>query len=468
MSLITTVCTALALTAPPASPPSPPSPPLLTVGALTPCQLEHPAGLRVHARCGSIEGAAGTTTLTVGFAVMKATSAEPGLPLVLLSGGPGQAATRDFISIAPTLERLRQDRDLILVDARGTGRSTPLSCADERSRADKLAGVGDEAVLARCLASLPVPLSALTTPHVVDDIERVRAFLGIERWHVLGVSYGTRVAAAVAVAHPETTASLVLDGVAPLDRALGDDIAADMEASLVALGASVRDDFVAVKAALAKTPVQVTIPHPTTAAPFPLTLTAASANAAVRMSLYADESRALLPVVLKAARGGDSLALAGVVAMTVDLLENAIAPPVNLAVLCAEDVPFLRDTAHPTDAAFDDERPEMRRSCASVAPLPSPFRPTRIMPPTLILSGEVDPITPPHHARRAEPLFAQVRHLVAKRQGHFVLPRGCAVDVVADTLSAVEQRSPLQSVEVDCLERLDRFPPFIDSLGPSP
>jgi pimeloyl-ACP methyl ester carboxylesterase len=463
MSVLSTVCTALALQAQPA-----PSTTMSTLVDLTPCRLEHPAGLRVHARCGSLDVAAGSTTMTVGFAVLKSTSAEPGLPLLLLSGGPGQAATRDFISIGPTLERLRQDRDVILVDARGTGRSTPLSCADDRPRAEQLAGVGDEVILARCLASLPVPLSALTTSHVVDDIERVRVRLGIERWHVLGVSYGTRVAAALAVAHPDRTASLVLDGVAPLDRALGDDIAADMEASLVALGASVRDDFVAVKAALAATPVSLTIPHPTTAAPFALTLTAASANAAVRMSLYSDESRALLPVMLKSARSGDYLQLASVVAMTVELLEGAIAPPVNLAVLCAEDVPFLRDVPHPSDAAFDDERPQMRRSCGAIAPLSSPFRPSRIVPPTLVLSGEVDPITPPHHARRAEPLFAQVRHLVAKRQGHFVLPRGCAVDIVTDTLAAVERGASLQSVDVDCLEQLDRFPVFIDSLGPAP
>jgi pimeloyl-ACP methyl ester carboxylesterase len=313
-----------------------------------------------------------------------------------------------------------------------------------------------------------VPLSALTTPHVVDDLERVRTLLRIERWHVLGVSYGTRVAAAVAVAHPETTASLVLDGVAPLDRALGDDIAADMEASLVALGATARDDFVAIQAALAATPVSLTIPHPTTAAPFPLTLTATTANTAVRMSLYADESRALLPVVLRAARNGDYLPLASVVAMTVDLLESAIAPPVNLAVLCAEDVPFLRASPHPNGAAFDDERPGMRQSCGTIEPLPAPFRPSRIVPPTLMLSGEVDPITPPHHARRAEPLFTQVRHLVAKRQGHFVLPRGCAVEVVADALQAIERGSTLHTVDVECLERLDRFPPFIDSLGPAP
>ena len=73
--------------------------------------------------------------------------AEVALALVLLAGGPGQSATRDFVALGPVLERLRMDRDVVLVDARGTGRSTPLRCRDDRSFADKLAGVGDSETL---------------------------------------------------------------------------------------------------------------------------------------------------------------------------------------------------------------------------------------------------------------------------------------------------------------------------------
>jgi pimeloyl-ACP methyl ester carboxylesterase len=260
----------------------------------------------------------------------------------------------------------------------------------------------------------------------------------------------------------------VLDGVAPLDRALGDDIPADMEASLVALGPAVRDDFIAVKAALTKAPTTVTVPHPTTAKPLTLTLTSTMANSAVRMALYADETRAILPAILKAARGGDLAALAASFGMTLDGLEGAIHGPVNIAVVCAEDVPFMTERPHPTDAAFDDERPSMRKACGAIAPVAAPFRPSRITPPTLLLSGEFDPITPPHHAKRAEPLFAQQRHLVARQQGHNVLPRGCMSDVVADTLAAVERGQPLDSVDVACLDRLQAFPSFVDGMGPQP
>lgn len=434
----------------------------------SPCRLDHPAGLRFQARCGSVDVAAGAQQIAVGFAVVPSSSAEPGVPLVMLSGGPGQSATRDFVVLAPVIERLRMDRDVILIDARGTGRSTPLRCADPRPLDEKVSGAGDEALLRQCLQTLPIPPAELITARVVDDLDVVRAALGIERWHVLGVSYGTRVAAAYGVAWPARTASLVLDGVAPLDRALGDDVAADMEASLRALGDDVVADFVALKAALKVTPAPLTFPHPTTAAPVSLTVQAPLVNTVVRMALYADESRALLPMLLRRARAGDLVPLAALAVVTIDGLAGAIHAPVNIAVLCAEDVPFLSAAAHPPDAAFDDERVSLRASCAGIAPVPAPFRPTSIAAPTLILSGEHDPITPPHHARRAESVFPRHRHLVARAQGHNVLPRGCMPGVVADALAAVDLGKGYDDLDVACLERLQAFPTFLDGMGPSP
>jgi pimeloyl-ACP methyl ester carboxylesterase len=434
---------------------------------LAPCRLDHPAGLRVQARCGSVDVTAGARQIEVGFAVLPSSSAEPGLPVVMLSGGPGQSATRDFVALAPVLERLRMDRDVVLVDARGTGRSTPLRCPDPRPLAEKLAGVGDDALLRECLRTLPVAPAELVTARVVDDLEVVRASLGIERWHVLGVSYGTRVAAAWAAARPERTASLVLDGVAPLDRALGDDVAADMEASLRGLGEGVVADFVGLKAALKDAPPTVTVPHPTTAVPVTLTVQPAVVNMVVRMGLYADETRALLPMFLKKARAGDLAPLAALAVTTVDGLEGAIHPPVNVAVLCAEDVPFLSKAPHPDDAAFDDERISLRASCGDI-PRGTPFRPTSIAAPTLLLSGEHDPITPPHHARRAEQIFARKRHLVARGMGHNVLPRGCMPGLVADALVAIDQGKDHDVVDASCLDRLQAFPVFVDGQGPSP
>ena len=438
--------------------------------ALTPCVLAHPSGAKLQARCGSVPVKVGATPIDLAFAVLPATGAEPSsTPIVMLAGGPGQSATRDFVALAGVLERLRMDRDVVLVDVRGTGRSAPMTCTDDRSIADKMAGVGDAAMLAACLADQTLSLKDITTDDAVADLDVVRAALGAERWHVLGVSYGTRLAVAYDAAHRDHTASLVLDGVAPLDRPLGDDVAADMESSMRALGDGAVADLRALKASLTANPQPLVVAHPTTFAPTSLVMTAAVANGAVRMLLYSDETRAVVPQLLRSAVQGDLRPLAAMAVMVFSQLGGAIHTPVNLAVLCAEDVPFLSNAPAAPDSLFEDERAGLRDSCKSfTAAVRKPFRPVPSSTPTLLLSGERDPITPPRHATRAEALFNTHRHLIVKGHGHNVLPQGCVTSVVADTLVAIDLGKPMASVDAACIDRLGAFPSFVDLMGPKP
>ena len=102
-----------------------------------------------------------------------------GLPVVFLHGGPGSGCTpaqRRFFN--PMRDRA------ILFDQRGCGRSQPAGC-----------------------------LEANTTTHLVDDIERLRTYLGIERWTVFGGSWGSTLALAYARRHPQCVSALLLRGV---------------------------------------------------------------------------------------------------------------------------------------------------------------------------------------------------------------------------------------------------------------
>lgn len=108
------------------------------------------------------------------------TSGNPdGIPVVFLHGGPGAGSTpkhRRFFD--PAAYRI------VIYDQRGAGRSTPLG-----------------------------ELRANTTPHLIDDLERLRKHLGVERWLVFGGSWGSTLAIAYAQAHLERCVGLVLRGI---------------------------------------------------------------------------------------------------------------------------------------------------------------------------------------------------------------------------------------------------------------
>jgi len=102
-----------------------------------------------------------------------------GIPVVFLHGGPGAGSTpkhRRFFD--PGAYRI------IVYDQRGAGRSTPLG-----------------------------ELRDNTTPHLISDLERLRAHLGVERWVVFGGSWGSTLAIAYAEAHPDRCLALLLRGI---------------------------------------------------------------------------------------------------------------------------------------------------------------------------------------------------------------------------------------------------------------
>ena len=112
-----------------------------------------------------------------------------GTPAVVLHGGPGSGCPDQWAWF--DLERIA----VVLVDQRQCGRSRPH-------------------------ASEPVTdLSANTTAHLVADLERLRTHLGIERWLVTGISWGTTLALAYAQAHPTAVTGMVLASVGTTSHA---------------------------------------------------------------------------------------------------------------------------------------------------------------------------------------------------------------------------------------------------------
>jgi len=132
---------------------------------------------------------------------------------MLLAGGPGQPATRAYNDRTRNpygeFRALTPQNDIVAFDARGTGRSGLLRCP-ELERAN-LIDAGAEA--AACAERLGPRRAFYRTTDSVDDIEAVRAGLGVDKLTLVGVSYGTFLAQAYAARYPTHVERVLLDSV---------------------------------------------------------------------------------------------------------------------------------------------------------------------------------------------------------------------------------------------------------------
>lgn len=135
--------------------------------------------------------------------------------IVAFPGGPGGATTTEGFGFVHDLGKAHKGHNLLLFDQRGTGRSDYLNC-DQALTPNYYAPTGEGAhqlgkVVQRCAKKLGARRGFYTTRETVADLEDVRKALGIDKFVLYGVSYGTRDAMAYAQAHPEHVDRVVLD-----------------------------------------------------------------------------------------------------------------------------------------------------------------------------------------------------------------------------------------------------------------
>ncbi|MBO2455504.1 alpha/beta fold hydrolase [Actinomadura barringtoniae] len=173
-----------------------------------------------HAECGTVQvplvrDRPGMGNTTVAYAVIRhrGKGAARGM-LAVNPGGPGDSTIAFGPTYAKVFAGLLQDHDLLLVDPRGVNRSTPVDCGlgpDLPSTRDGFVrAVGD------CGTKLGERARAYTSAETADDIDAVRAKLGVPRLDLLGESYGTYLMAVYAQRHPHNIRSVVLSSAYPL------------------------------------------------------------------------------------------------------------------------------------------------------------------------------------------------------------------------------------------------------------
>jgi len=147
--------------------------------------------------------------------VVRARGRARNATIVVFPGGPGSATTIDGKDLIRDLGKARAGHDLLLFDQRGTGRSDYLDC-DLALTPNYSAPRGEDAhqlgkTVERCAKKLGARRGLYTTRETVADLEAIRQALGIDKFIVYGVSYGTRDAMAYATAHPDHVERMVLD-----------------------------------------------------------------------------------------------------------------------------------------------------------------------------------------------------------------------------------------------------------------
>jgi pimeloyl-ACP methyl ester carboxylesterase len=451
--------------------------------ALARCHLSAPSGgERIAAECGTLSvpedpAQPAGRRIELFVAVLRATGSPVAPdPVFLIAGGPGGSITREFPKAASAFGRLNVHRDLVLLDQRGTGRSHPLGCAKPGSGLDEDAQQLRER-LQSCIKGLDADLRYYGTSDAIVDLDRVRAALGYERINLYGGSYGTRVALAYARAYPERLRAMVLDGVVPFGLALGPNMARDAQRSLDGLfercqsDASCKQTFPDSAADLRtlltrlEAKVPVTLTHPSTAEPVTMTLSRRIAAGTIRMLSYTSETAALVPLLVHEAAAGNLAPLSAQALLAERLLE--LNEGMHFSVICSEDFPFF--------GQIDDHGTYLQGMAASdygvacadwpKASLPDAFRdPVHSHAPTLLLSGALDPVTPPANAEYARATLPRSRHLIVQGEAHGIMHRGCVSHVVSTFFARLQT----EDLDVACLAGHRPLPFFTSFKGPQP
>lgn len=149
-------------------------------------------------------------------------------PVVYLVGGPGSSGSQLMLgSFQVYLSAFAAERDIIIIDQRGTGLSQPsLNCPEAISRIDDIlqSTVDTHAdivldVLTEChdrLSGEGVAFETFHSANIARDVENILLSLGYQQWNLVGVSYGSRLALTMMRDQPERIRSAILDSVYPL------------------------------------------------------------------------------------------------------------------------------------------------------------------------------------------------------------------------------------------------------------
>ncbi|MBN1120338.1 MAG: alpha/beta fold hydrolase [Anaerolineae bacterium] len=417
-------------------------------------------------------------SISLTVAIFRARSENPAPdPVIYLEGGPGGSAIDygRWAAISP----IREQRDLILYEQRGNRYADPWLDCPEISEAfidnmerglspaeeapTELAAA--EACRDRFLAE-GVDLSGYTSAESAADVADLGRVLGYEEWNLYGVSYGTRLGLTVLRDHPEGVRSVILDSVYPpeasswamltanaawlFDRVF-DDCAADTECT--ATYPELEAHFYAVLDRANAEPITIEgIEQPRT-----FRLTGPDIVGGLAQGMYDPDFTAITPLLIEELYRGSDTVLVPLVDMLADRLGD-ISMGAYLSIECYERYPF--EPPEVIAAAAADYPPQLHDPlftrvewCEAweTEPVdPVEHEPVSSDVPVLLLSGAVDPITPPRDAAQAAEMLSSGYWYEFPGEGHAVSFGGCPQQMMLAFLD-----DPGAAPDSGCLSEMD-------------
>ena len=450
---------------------------------LSECRIGAEGTRKIKAECGKLSVAENrdnpSRMIELNIAVVRSKATKKSNdPLIMLAGGPGQAAMETFPGVSFAFHDILKHRDVVLVDQRGTGGSNIIKC-DFDAKVQEALLIDPSLMtveLTKCVDGLDADTRYYTTTESIKDLEQVRKALEIEKWNLLGISYGTRKALTYIKMYPDAIRSVILDGVMPQQEAMPQSHeknlvntlrkqfaqCAEQSACNEAFGDVEQQMWQLVDTIDSNNP-KIRLQNFTTGKYEEITLTKESIAIAIRMLAYSANSMNLLPLMIDKANHGQPETIASQANMISSLLSQSISN-VELSIICAEDLPFYSEYTVNKNNLFGDFLTHVQESC-SVWPhitVDASFKEPVVSDlPVLLLSGELDPVTPPEFAELAMQTLSNSQHLIAKGQGHNVFPLGCMPNIIASFIA-----DPEVELDIECMQDFNYTPFFINMMGP--
>lgn len=415
-------------------------------------------------------------------------------PVIYLDGGPG-GSTLDTLqfSFTQVWSKVLENRDLIMFDQRGVGLSEPsLDCPEERQWAfsvlnQELTPEEERAAeldaIEQCrqrLIDSGIDLAQYNSVENAADVRDLRIALGFDEVNLLGISYGTRLAATVMRDHPQGIRSVILDSTYTPDVNLTAEAPANFGRALEELWEGCEQDpgcaerypnleerFFALVDRYDQEPVTATVRDFLNGGSWEVLFNGDWLLGTIFQGLYSEQVIPVLPQLVEELEAGDTSTLT---LLTSNTLANAnfLSLGMMLSVQCHEEISFTDEAEIEAGLEGFDDIASIFEGASNLGDFmldacelwqagdadPTANEPVSSDIPTLVLAGEYDPITPPVWGESAAAFLPNSTYVEFPGLGHGTsFSGGCPLEIVFDFLD--EPTAPVDSSCVSGMTGVD-------------